>query len=685
MYLLSAKSIFLSAGVAFGLPEGSSVDWVCFGLLAGLAAVAALALSRLVYGVGRRRSRGAAFLLVLVAIGATSALAPRRPEAGTLEDPASRGRPVEVRELGYVSSDTCRTCHPTQYATWHRSYHRTMTQVVGPDTVLSDWNTTVLVRGKEYRLFRRGDEFWVDMIDPQYGSTGRDIYGDLFHGENRTERVQRQALLATGSHHQQVYWFSADEGRTLFLFPFTWLVKEERWIPYEDSFLRPHYEIETTEVWNEECVRCHSTGSQPLFLGLGVKTDTRVGEFGIACEACHGPAEEHVRVNRSPWRRYWRHLVGVGDSTMVHPRKLSTERANEMCGQCHSVNGHKSTALYEEWRQSGYRFRPGDRLLDTRMIARRPDRELDWITRFVVDKFTWEDGMIRISGRDYNGILDSACARGGELSCLSCHSMHQPQDDPRSIETWADDQLTPLMDTDAACLQCHGDFRDRVAEHTHHPVHSSGARCYNCHMPHTTYGLLKAIRSHTIGRSPSVRESVEYGRPNACNLCHLDKSLAWTGRYLEEWYGQPKERLPREEEETRSAALLWLLRGDGAQRAILAWHMGWTPAVEVSGSAWMAPFLAEALVDSYSGVRFIGGRSLRRIPGFQDFPYDYVATESELIKAKREAQARWRRMHPLEEFKGRSALLFDSQGELDIKGIRDLLDRRDHRHVFISE
>ena len=99
----------------------------------------------------------------------------------------------------------------------------------------------------------------------------------------------------------------------------------------------------------------------------------------------------------------------------------------------------------------------------------------------------------------------------------------------------------------------------------------------------------------------------------------------------------------------------------------------------------MAPFLAEALVDSYSGVCFIAGRSLRRIPGFEDFPYDYVAAESELAKAKREAQARWRRMHPLEEFKGHSALLFDSQGELDIKGIRDLLERRDHRHVFISE
>ena len=318
-------------------------------------------------------------------------------------------------------------------------------------------------------------------------------------------------------------------------------------------------------------------------------------------------------------------------------------------------------------------------------MARRPDRELDPILRFVADQFTWEDGMIRVSGRDYNGILDSECARGGELSCLSCHSMHHSIDDPRPIDTWADDQLTDGMEGDGACLQCHETFAEAIEAHTHHPAQSPGARCYNCHMPHTTYGLLKAIRSHTIGRSPSVRESVDYGRPNACNLCHLDKSLAWTGRYLEEWYGRPRESLPSEEEETRSAALLWLLRGDPAQRALAAWHMGWAPAVAASGADWMAPFLAEVLDDSYSGVRFIAARSLQRINGFEDIGYDYIAPEASLVEAKRQVQARWRRMHPLETFQARSELFFDSQGEVDVGAVRDVLHRRDRRHVHISE
>lgn len=673
-----------STATVFGLIEGSSAEWVLFGVVAALAALAVLALFALVYGKSRRRSWGLAFFLTLAAIAATSALAPRRPEAGGLRDPAALGRPVRTRELGYVSSDTCRTCHPREHATWHRSYHRTMTQVVNPETVLSDWNTTLQVRGRDYRLYRVGDEYWVDMVDPQFGTQGRDIYGDFMRSDNDTERVQKRVVVATGSHHQQVYWFSAGEGRTLFLLPFTWLIGEKRWIPYEDSFLRPHYKVETTEVWNEDCLRCHSTGGQPHFLDPGLKSDTRVGEFGISCEACHGPGEEHIRVNQSPWRRYWLHLTGKGDSTMVHPKNVSATIANDLCGQCHSVSA-QVPELEEEWRTTGYRYRPGDRLLDTRKVARRPDQELDQFMRFVADQFTWEDGMIRVSGRDYNGILDSECARGGELSCLSCHSMHHARDDPRSVDTWADDQLSFRMDGDQACLQCHDSFANAIEAHTHHPSQSSGARCYNCHMPHTTYGLLKAIRSHTIGRSPSVRESVEYGRPNACNLCHLDKSLAWTGRYLEEWYGRAQAELPSEEEKTRSAALLWLMRGDPVQRALAAWHMGWSPAVEASGSDWIPPYLAEVLDDSYSGVRFIAGRTLRRIPGFEDFDYDYIAPMPALADARATVQARWRRMHPIETFQDRTELFFDSDGEVDVRAVLYVLRRRDKRHVFISE
>src|SRR4029434_5840314 len=112
------------------------------------------------------------------------------------------------------------------------------------------------------------------------------------------------------------------------------------------------------------------------------------------------------------------------------------------------------------------------------------------------------------------------------------------------------DQLAERMDSNLACLQCH--TKINVSQHTHHRTDSSGSSCYNCHMPHTVYGLMKAIRSHQID-SPNAANSLKTGRPNACNLCHLDKTLDWTARKLSEWYGQPAVDLSPEHQ-THAAA-----------------------------------------------------------------------------------------------------------------------------------
>jgi hypothetical protein len=45
-------------------------------------------------------------------------------------------RPIEVAHEGYVGSSRCQACHPAEYATWHRSYHRTMTQPANVHTLL---------------------------------------------------------------------------------------------------------------------------------------------------------------------------------------------------------------------------------------------------------------------------------------------------------------------------------------------------------------------------------------------------------------------------------------------------------------------------------------------------------------------------------------------------------------------
>ena len=169
--------------------------------------------------------------------------------------------------------------------------------------------------------------------------------------------------------------------------------------------------------------------------------------------------------------------------------------------------------------------------------------------------------------------------------------------------------------TDQVCVDCHPNEAEDISAHTHHPADSEGSRCYNCHMPHTTVGLLGLIRSHRVD-SPNAQRTLDSGRPNACNLCHLDKTFTDVAEHLTEWYGQSPLDRPANHEDV-AASIVWLLSGDAVQRATAAWHMGWPPAQEASGTEWQAPFLARTLDDSYSAVRYIAGRALKVCRTFQ--------------------------------------------------------------------
>src|SRR6266480_3727669 len=65
---------------------------------------------------------------------------------------------------GYVGSKTCRSCHEDQFETWHRSYHRTMTQIAATDTIQAEFhNVTLTNEGVRFMLSRTNNEFWVRM------------------------------------------------------------------------------------------------------------------------------------------------------------------------------------------------------------------------------------------------------------------------------------------------------------------------------------------------------------------------------------------------------------------------------------------------------------------------------------------------------------------------------------------
>ena len=202
-----------------------------------------------------------------------------RAEGFALREQPWPGSPQFHRTDGYVGSSSCKECHAEQHHSWGRSYHSTMTQVASRATVIPQIEDVELAyQGRQGSLEWRDDELWTTVTDTS-GTT-----------------VQKRVVLTTGSHHAQAFWYETGDTQVVQMFPFAYRIAEQRWIPVQTAFLLPP-EIEKSfsfaaGVWNHSCSQCHATSTKPLVTSAQ-QMQTQVADFGIACEACHGPGEEH--------------------------------------------------------------------------------------------------------------------------------------------------------------------------------------------------------------------------------------------------------------------------------------------------------------------------------------------------------------------------------------------------------
>ncbi len=596
-------------------------------------------------------------------------------------DAGAADRPIQVQADGYVSSDSCRSCHPAEYDSWHDSFHRTMTTVATTETIKGEFHGNPLILdGKTYIPGRTGDQYWIEMDDPFAPEGAMD-----------PQRVRKNIAMITGSHHMQVYWFPSGKSRILEQSPIVYWLDQGRWLPRSASFLSPPDAEEPylQGEWNQNCSRCHATHAQPE-VATPNEMYTTVGQFGIACEACHSPGEEHARLNRNPMRRFQSHLTDRDDLAVVNPAAIESATSSHACAQCHSL-WIESAHSIREWMISGDAYRPGEdlsrfrsflSLTDADQVAslssRMPEYQQQWF---------WPDGVLRVTGREYTGMMESPChkkATGQDrMTCFSCHVMHPKRQSANQRADWKRDQLKHDPNSNQDCLQCHPGMGQDVQAHTHHLPDSSGSRCVNCHQPHTTYGLMTAIRSHQI-TSPEVHPTPG-SRPNACNQCHLDKPLAWTAHYLDLWYDMESPDLS-ESLRTTAASIVWMLQGDAVQRAIAAWTLGWTAARETAGADWQPPFLIQLMDDPYDTVRWMAWDSLRSINAdYAALEYDFVGPVEQRRQQIQRAKEIWSRKQDAASADPRPVLLLNADNTLQRTRFDELLRNRDHTPITLQE
>ncbi len=502
-------------------------------------------------------------------------------------------------DAGYLESTDCRKCHETNYASWHATFHRTMTQEAGPESVLGDFerNNTITYQGVRAEMVHKNGRYWMNL-------TGVD---------GKTEHLE--IVRTVGSRRIQQYLMK--KGDTWVRLPIAYDLVQRRWMHLNGSFFFPDgsdYKQHVAE-WNVNCVFCHNVKAQPKLDWIDHSWNTEVAELGIACGACHGPAGEHAARALSPATRYRWHIKDPGAPPLgvVNPAKLDSDRAAMVCGHCHGQRipdpPHQIRAM-----MAADPYDAGENLRDFYKPIEREDKVGDfaYASRF------WLDGSPRLTAYEYQGLIRSKCFQAGppgkRLTCISCHEMHGG--DPRG-------QLTEKMKTNAACTQCHQQFTQpaQLVEHTKHPAESAGSLCFNCHMPKIVYGIMSAHRTHDI-TNPQPDETVRFGKPNACNQCHLDwsanRAIAETKKLWPKTYAASAPGDARFDEPEGQRALF---TGDAIMRSL-------TAAAMANATDTHAPLLLEAMQDRYPIVRYFAANALAAAhPGLPK--PDYLASTAE--------------------------------------------------------
>ena len=548
-------------------------------------------------------------LLAVAALVTWTAVVARRPPVIEAE---VADRPARVGAGGYVSSDACRGLPPARVRELAR--------------VLSSYDDASGDAGDgDSRHRRRADRRRRRALHAPAAAvtTSRSRCPIRVSGSRR----RRAARRASSRHDAPGRITSRTSGsRAAAIAPSrisrSCTGSRSDWLPNGATFMQPPPPADAPLAtdhggWNRNCIQCHATAGRPRYGEDGV-VRTEVGELGIACEACHGPGAEHVAANRDPLRRYALHYSkradDAGDPTIVNPRRLAPERASEVCGQCHMVSTITTPAAFPDWNQHGPGVSPRRSLgrHARRPAERRPSRARELRRRPL---------LVRRRRARHRARATTTCARRRARSTDRCRASRAtrctsaPTMRGRSRHGPTTSSRRKRSATRRA-RGCHAKVAADGPAHTHHAAGTPGSGCTDCHMPYTTWGLLKAIRSHRI-ESPSVATALATGRPDACSLCHLDRPLAWSAERLEAWYGTPMPTLG-DDDRRLAAAVRWLVAGDAGQRALVAWSMGAAPARAASARP---------------GRRVDGGRSWRRRSTTPTTRFAFVAARTLAARA----------------------------------------------------
>jgi len=352
-------------------------------------------------------------------------------------------KPVALAPATMVDEQQCQGCHQAQVKDWQGSHHQLAMQAATPQTVPADFNdVSFKSEGETTRFFRRGEEFWVNTP----GTDGK--------------AADFKVAYTFGIAPLQQYLIEVGDGRLQAL-GVAWDTEKNRWFhlyPGQGvNFKNPLHWSKPSQNANFMCVECHTTGYKRNFDAAKNTFDSQWNSLGVGCQACHGPASNHVQ-----WAAKKGDLLHAGFAVDLKDKDATVEI--ETCARCHARRA-----------PLGDGYTVGKRLMD------------DYLPSVLTRELYALDGKIKDEVFEHGSFAQSKMADKG-VRCSDCHN-------PHSAELKAPGN--------GVCLQCHNtagktavstvDGRGLQAknydspEHTRHNAGEPGSFCVDCHMPGKFY------------------------------------------------------------------------------------------------------------------------------------------------------------------------------------------------------
>lgn len=338
------------------------------------------------------------------------------------------------KNVKYTGSESCKDCHLEIYEAYIKSPTGRSMSKMEPSNIIETFP-------QSYEVYDSSKNYYYEMVSKD----GKYYQREYRLGPEREvvhERwMEAQYIIGSGTNLRMYFY---DENGMFYQLPLTWYVHEQKWD------MSPGYRefgnVRFSRYLTTMCISCHN-GFMPQSATANDRYE-KPYPLGIGCEACHGPGDLHVRQSLGEEID----LPSANALTIVNPLKLSPQRRNDVCLQCH-LEG-KTWALQDG--NNWFDFRPGMLLENHRSVYSPSTRKKE---------------MFRVANTGYRLFL-SRCFEGshGNMTCDLCHDSHRML------------QIDNVMYNRRNCLRCHPleGLPSKSPE-----IHESNTDCIPCHMNQT--------------------------------------------------------------------------------------------------------------------------------------------------------------------------------------------------------